>query len=70
MTGSPKWQKVSLCVGEATLDQGFLGRFQWDDPRRGVRPPPDPAHQPREWAHGWQYNAISASEFFFREATV
>ena len=36
------------CVGElrvaaATLDRrGFLGRPQWDDLRRGVRPPPDP----------------------------
>ena len=64
------------CVGElrvaaATLDrQGFLGRPQWDDLRRGVRPPPDHSREPGEWAHGWQYYATSASEFFFCEAVV
>ena len=58
-------------MAAATLDrQGFLGRPQWDDLRRGVRPPPDPTHEPGEWAHGWQYYATSASEFFFREAVV
>ena len=45
------------CVGElrvaaATLDrQGFLGRPQWDDLRRGVRPPPDPIRMSQASGH-------------------
>ena len=49
---------------------GFVGRPAWADLVVGVRPPPANAYEPGEWAHGWQYFASSASEYFFRETTV